>query len=155
MSCGFLKERPLEFKLTTSTAPTPLSTKNFIVPGSCPNAASIPFKIFEPLTVTSQFIPASNTTVTYEVNAVENGTVNSSNTFIAYITGQNVPVVVGIDSVENTASGKTSFSAALPFSNGFSTGLTIAAVVNSKRPFADANAVAAATLFGPGLLEIY
>jgi len=107
------------------------------------------------LTVANQFIPASNTTVAYEVNTFNNGIINSSSTFIAYISGQNFPVVVDIDSVKNTASGKTSFSAALPFSNGFSAGLTIAAVVNSKGPFADVNAVAAATLFGPGLLEIY
>lgn len=128
--------------------------QNFIVPGSCPNSASIPFKIFEPLAVTSPYIPASNTTVTYVATSATNVTFSANGTYLAYISGQNVPVVVDINSVK-TSGGRTSFSAPLPFSNGFSTGLTIAAVVNSKGPFADANAVADATLFGPGLLEIY
>lgn len=70
------------------------------------------------------------------------------------MTGQNSPVVVPIK--DNACSdGVCKFTADFPFvSKGFNRGLTVAAITNGAGPFADADAVAAATVFGPGLIEV-
>ncbi len=46
------------------------------------------------------------------------------------------------------------FSAFFPYDKYIMNGLTFAVVTNSAGPFASADDVAAATLFGPGLIEI-
>lgn len=123
-----------------------------IVPGSCPNINLITSKLpsFSPLNVLTANIPASNTTVQFSAS----GNVSSSANSIVYLSGQNVPVTVPITSVNMTGN-VTTFSASLPFSAGFAKGLTVAALVKGAgQTFANASAVAAATLAGPGLLEI-
>lgn len=127
--------------------------QNFVVPGSCPNANTIPFTVFPPLKVLNNYIPSRNTTLSYQIQPTSLATISSSSC-VAYITGQDVPVVVPVTNIQKTGDGSIIFDAELPFDEGFSNGLTIAAVVSSAGPFADANAVAAKTLFGPGLLEI-
>lgn len=72
---------------------------------------------------------------------------------IAYISGQNKPVVRTIKSVRR-AGGKMTFKVDFPFHEGFSSGLTIAALVKSSGPFATPAAVAEATVAGPGLIEV-
>ena len=46
------------------------------------------------------------------------------------------------------------FTANFPYDENVMNGLTIAAVVTSVAHYSDADAVAAATVFGPGLIEI-
>ena len=81
------------------------------------------------------------------------GRVSCEENAVVYITGQNLPVTVPILSSE-FARGVTRFTASFPFEEGFANGLTIAAVVNGTGSFATPDAVAAATLYGPGLIEV-
>lgn len=46
------------------------------------------------------------------------------------------------------------FTASFPYQEYVMDGLTIAAVTNSVGPFSDASDVAAATLYGPGIIEL-
>lgn len=123
----------------------------FIVPGSCPaNIAAITaggIATFKPITVVSTPAPV-NSTITYSVP----GTVSASANSLVYLSGQNLPVTVPIANV-NSMGGATTFTADFPFALGFAKGLTIAAVVNGSGQFANSSAVAAATAFGPGLIE--
>lgn len=71
-----------------------------------------------------------------------------------YISGQNLPVTVPITAV-TVADGATTFKASFPFQAGFANGLTIAAVVKEVgETYATPDAVAAATVYGPGLIEV-
>jgi hypothetical protein len=72
---------------------------------------------------------------------------------VVFINQQNVPVVQPI-TVSPSNNNLVTFSAPFPYSKNEMNGLTIAAVVQGSGPFADVDAVAAATLFGPGLIEI-
>lgn len=81
------------------------------------------------------------------------GAVSSSANSIVYLSGQNVPVTVPI-SVGSTVAGKTTFTASFPFAEGFAHGLTIAALVKGTGKFKSNDAVAAATVYGPGLIEV-
>lgn len=125
--------------------------QSVIVPGSCPNINLISDNVptFGALNVLSM-PPAANSTVYYSVN----GTVTSSANSLVYISGQNLPVTVAISNV-GSKNGLTTFQAPLPFDTGFAKGLTIAAVVKgSGQSFANVSAVATATVFGPGIIEI-
>lgn len=122
----------------------------FIVPDSCPqplSAVNIPS--FSPLNVLSQ-PEAKNSTLKYSVK----GTISASANSLVYISGQNFPVTVPISDVV-VADGATTFKASFPFESGFANGLTIAAVVKEVgKTYASPDAVAAATVYGPGLIEV-
>jgi hypothetical protein len=122
---------------------------SFFVAGSCPNIDAIGLTAFPALTV--ETIPKNvNSTQRFSID----GTVNASNVSVAYISGQNLPVTVPISNV-NTEGGKTYFFAPFPFNDGFSRGLTIGALVSGYLPEFNSSAeVAAATLYGPALIEI-
>jgi hypothetical protein len=82
------------------------------------------------------------------------GTVSASNASIAYVSGQNTPVTVPISNV-NTQGGTTYFFASFPYDAGFARGLTIGALVHgANATFNSTAAVAAATIYGPALIEI-
>ena len=72
---------------------------------------------------------------------------------LVYINQQNVPVV---EKLQNPASsnGMTTFEALFPYDQFEMNGLTIAVLTNSAGPFADVDAVAAATVAGPALIEV-
>ena len=96
---------------------------------------------------------AKNTTLEFSVP----GTVTASCNSIVYLSGQNVPLTVPISVISNSAGdNSTHFTASFPFASGlFANGLTIAALVNSAgQTFASNDDVAAATIFGPGLIEV-
>lgn len=120
----------------------------FIVPGSCPNIEAIGLTAFPALTVESTPGP-KNSTQEFSIQ----GTVNQGEASIAYISGQNLPVVVPITNVQ-TEDGVTTFCAEFPFESGFARGLTIGALVKGAGPFSSAAEVAAATLNGPALIEV-
>ena len=128
----------------------------FIVPGSCPAAINAIGTVggvatFQPLTVESTPGPV-NSTVTYSVP----GTVASGSNSLVYLSGQNLPLTVPICNVRSV-NGLSYFDADFPFQASvaqFAKGLTIAAVVEGTGSFANSSAVAAATLFGPGLIEV-
>lgn len=125
----------------------------FIVPGSCPQdiaaIAGAGLKTFGPLEVITT-PEAMNMTLEFAAP----GDVGPDTNSIVYISGQNVPVTVPISTV-TSIDGYSHFTASFPFESGFAHGLTIAALVNSAgETFASNDAVAAATLFGPGLIEV-
>ena len=65
-----------------------------------------------------------------------------------------MPVTVPISSVKE-CEGKYEFEASFPFDKGFANGLTIAALVKGTgESFKSNDAVAAATVYGPGLIEV-
>ena len=121
----------------------------FIVPGSCPNIDTIGLEAFPPLTV--ETVPkAMNGTQLFSVK----GSIPASNVSMVYISGQNIPVTVPISNI-NSNGGKTFFFAPFPYDSGFARGLTIGALVSgSMLSFNSSADVAAATLYGPALIEV-
>ena len=138
--------------LTRSAGPFAFSVLNqaVVVPGSCPNSNIINLPIFGALTVDTQNIQPKNQNL--EFSFTNNGT-DTSSISLVYINQQNVPVVEPVKDVK-TKGDTVTFKAFFPFDKFIMNGLTIAAVTNSAGPFASADEVAAATLFGPGLIEI-
>ena len=123
--------------------------QSFIVPGSCPQPLSnVNLKTFQPLTVVTK-PEAKNQELEYSVI----GAVNKELSSIVYLSGQNLPLTVPIKSVSEKH-GKTIITADFPFEDGFANGLTIAALVQGTGSFSSNQAVADATLFGPGLIEV-
>ncbi|KAH6722774.1 late sexual development protein [Leptodontidium sp. MPI-SDFR-AT-0119] len=121
----------------------------FIIPGSCPNIQAIGLTAFPALTITST-PEAKNSTQQF---GIEGGNITESSASIAYISGQNLPVVVSLSNVITNGS-MTTFSAAFPYDAGFARGLTLGALVKGSGPFNSSSAVAAATLNGPALIEV-
>lgn len=76
----------------------------------------------------------------------------SSLSYVTYVNQQNKPVSVQISNI-NLQNNKITFEAMFPGKTDFLNGLTIAAVT-STNTFASADDVAAATQFGPGLIEV-
>jgi len=148
--------------LTTSTREFAFSALNqdFVVAGSCPNIGTIDLPIFEPLTIVTADIKAAEQDLQFSITATgkEYGYAqwgsDCSGLSLVYINQQNVPVVEALKNVK-VSDYTITFDALFPF-NGttFGNGLTLAAVTNSSGPFTSADAVAKATIFGPGLIEI-
>lgn len=124
--------------------------QTFIVPGSCPEPLSaLGLTTFGPLEVVTT-PEAKNMTLEFAAP----GNVGPDTNSIVYISGQNLPVTVPISPVTSIA-GFSHFTASFPFESGFAHGLTIAALVKGAgQTFMSADEVAAATLFGPGLIEV-
>jgi hypothetical protein len=137
--------------LLTGSAPQFVYTaiSQFIVPDSCPNINVIGLTAFPALTV--ETMPkAMNSTQLFSVE----GTVSAANATMVYISGQNLPVSVPISNV-NTQGGKSYFFAPFPYDEGFARGLTIGALTSgANMKFNSTADVAAATMFGPALIEI-
>lgn len=122
----------------------------FIVSGTCPNINVIGLTAFPSLTVENT-PKAQNTTLLYSIAA---SNISSTSASIAYLSGQNVPVVVPISDV-TTSGGKTYFFASFPYDAGFARGLTVGALVNGYMPtLANASQVASYTLAGPALIDV-
>ena len=137
----FLTGVPPQFAFT--------ALNSFFVPGSCPNLNLVNLTAFEALNVIST-PAAKNSTLEFSCA----GTVGTEDNSLVYLSGQNLPVVVPICNVVSV-DGMTHFTADFPFESGFSKGLTIAALVKGVNlTFSDAADVAAATIYGPGLIEV-
>jgi hypothetical protein len=121
----------------------------FIVPGSCPNIDIIGLKAFPPLTL--ETVPeAKNSTELFSVE----GHVTARNASMVYLSGQNVPVTVPISNI-NTQGGRTFFFAPFPYDSSFARGLTIGILVSGSKPVFNTSAeAAAATIYGPALIEV-
>jgi hypothetical protein len=143
--------------LTRSAAPFAFSAlnQNFVVPGTSHGAGndelfkSLP--IFGVLNVESKNIKLENQEIEFSV------TTNSTDSDFAeynvvFINQQNVPVVSPIKNLQKNGDVAT-FSAYYAAADLIADALTIAAVAKGSS-FPDVPSVAAATLFGPGLIEI-
>lgn len=152
--------------LTASTRDFAFSAlnQNFIVPGSCPNFNSIDLKVFGTLTVETpaKDIKPQAQTIEFSFQFGEGGLdpawkSDCSGLELVFINQQNVPKVAKLESVHvDLNAHKVTFSALFPFDAAtFGNGLTLAAVVNpSGADLTTVDGVAAATAFGPGLIEI-
>ncbi|RHZ63580.1 putative sexual development protein (LsdA) [Aspergillus thermomutatus] len=139
----FLTTSDLNFAFTAIQA--------FVVPGSCPNIDEIPLETFHFLAILT---PPANTTQTIRVawRPTETGA-PGQHVWMTYINQLNLPIVepMNIISVEHrTVVAEVLF----PYDEYLMNGLTIAAVTNSSGPFPNANAVARATVAGPGLIVV-
>ncbi|TVY24000.1 hypothetical protein LHYA1_G006933 [Lachnellula hyalina] len=144
--------------------------QNFVVPGSCPNIQDITndknIAIFDALAVETdggnlkpQTQNVKFSFVASEIKPEWKGT-NSDWTGLSlvYINQQNAPISEKLLNVQATvgSNGITiSFEASFPFDGvAFGNGLTLAAVVPSNSDVSSVTTVSAATLAGPGLIEV-
>jgi len=137
--------------LTTSTGEFAFNAiaQNFIVPGSCDSVfETIGVPMLDTLVING--MPGdTNQTVTFTTSCTHT---TEGADFLAYISGQNSPVIVPISNVQVNGDMAT-FEASLPFANGFAKGLTIAALVNTT-DLATAADVTAVAFAGPGLIQV-
>jgi hypothetical protein len=122
-----------------------------VVPNSCPNSNLIELPHFQPLTIATAPITANDQTLQFSIAADANAP--ATGVSIVYINGQNTPLVEEVNNI-NIQNGVATFEATFPYTENLLNGLTIAALVAGNGPFADADAVAQATIAGPGLIEI-
>lgn len=135
--------------LTTEAPQFAFSFLKTVIVGECPGVDLVSKSVpsFPPITVVGK-PAAANSSVEYSVPGSVDGA------YLAYLSGPSLPVVVPITDVKSVA-GVTTFVAEFPFASGtFAKGLTIAAVVKGCGPFANSSEVAAATLYGPGIIEV-
>jgi len=140
--------------LTTSTREFAFSAlnQNFVVPGSCPNSNTIALPVFKPLTITSIYVETKSQLLEFSIAPISG--VDYTTLSVTYINQQNTPVVEPFQNIE-VGSDAVKFKALFPFDGTtFGNGLTIAAVTSGASSFASAEAVAAATIAGPGLIEV-
>ena len=141
--------------LTRSAGPFAFSALNQLVVanGSCPSQNNPLFDalpIFGALAIDTKHIQLKDQTLTFSITSNSS---DNSGWHVVYINQQNVPVVESISNVK-TSGDTITFDAYFPAADLIMDGLTIAAVTDSAGPFANVSAVADATLFGPGLIEI-
>jgi hypothetical protein len=149
--------------LTASTRDFAFSAlnQNFIVPGSCPNFNTINLKVFGTLTVETKDIKPQNQDIDFSFEIPKTGLApewkpDCSGLELVYINQQNVPQVAKVKKVDvDLHAGKVTITAIFPFDQAnFGNGLTLAAVVLASGDLTTVDGVAAATQFGPGLIEL-
>ena len=140
--------------LTTATRDFAFSAiQSFVVPGSCPNIATIKLKTFKPLTVETANIKPETQNIKFSTLKKDAGSYSMDQLRVVFISGQNLPIVKKLDKV-NMLAEKIVFEAAFPYDEFVMNGLTVVAVTQGKTEFANAGEVADAAVFGPGLIEI-
>jgi hypothetical protein len=149
--------------LTASTRDFAFSALNqiFIVPGSCPNLNTINLKVFGALTVETDNIKPQVQDIDFSFKIPPTGLApewkpDCSGLELVFINQQNVPLVAKVKKVDvDTHGGKVTITAIFPFDEAkFGNGLTLAAVVLASGDLTTVDGVAAATQFGPGLIEV-
>ncbi|KAF2216940.1 hypothetical protein CERZMDRAFT_108824 [Cercospora zeae-maydis SCOH1-5] len=134
----------------------------FVVPGTCGNLDAIKIPILLPLTVVNPpkakdsnvrfMFPLHADVSTVDVSkVVKDG--DYSGLKLVLVNQQNKPIVQDLKDVK-VKNGVVSFKAAFPFTENELNGLTIAAVTAGKSDFANPDEVAAASIAGPGLIEV-
>lgn len=128
--------------------------QNFIVPGSCPSSnPAVNLTVFAPLALLSTPC-AEDSTLTFSFKRGPGNTNSSLDDLqLVYINGQNAPVVESLTNLQYPDSDTVQFDAVFPQATDLMFGLTIAAVT-SVGNFSSVDDVAAATLFGPALIEV-
>ncbi|KAL4913302.1 hypothetical protein BDW62DRAFT_166889 [Aspergillus aurantiobrunneus] len=125
--------------------------QTFTVPTTCPSIADIKLRTFAPLEIVTPAEPRTHKVqIAWNHGAEDN---KDKLLWLAYINQQNAPIVVPIQVVvcEDT---KSIAEAVIPYDEFLLNGLTVAAVVNRRGPFANAAAVAQATVYGPALFIV-
>ena len=145
--------------LTAATREFAFSALNqaFVVPGSCPNANTIDLPIFGALSPNPQFLDPKDQEVTFSFSATGQYAECAQaieSLKLVYINQQNVPVIATLTSATSDDAGTITLVAQFPYSQYLLNGLTIAAVVDGSASLTTVVEVAAATKFGPGLIEV-
>lgn len=128
----------------------------FVVPGTCGNLDAIDIPILEPLTVVTPPTAAdSDITYSYEVTPAIMKELNgdASGLRLVLINQQNTPIVQELENLKLSGTTAT-FTSPFPYTANILDGLTIAAVTNGKTAFASPDEVAAAAIWGPGLISV-
>ncbi|RDW78839.1 putative sexual development protein (LsdA) [Aspergillus mulundensis] len=126
-------------------------SNSFALPNTCPNLGDIKLRIFEPLNIVTR--PEARThkiQVTWTHGPDES---KESLLWVAYINQHNVPIVAPVQVVSCDGS-KSTAVVVVPYDEFLMNGLTVMAVVNRRGPFANAEAVARATVYGPALFIV-
>ncbi|KAL4807871.1 hypothetical protein BDV18DRAFT_151724 [Aspergillus unguis] len=135
--------------LTTSHVDFAFTYANtFVLPGTCPNLGDIKLRTFKPLEIITR--PEARThkiQISWTHGPEDN---KDDLLWLVYINQLNDPVVVPIQVVSCDDRVATAV-VVVPYEEFLLNGLTIAAVVDRRGPFANAAAVAEATVYGPGL----
>lgn len=141
--------------------------QNFVVPNSCPNIGEIQLPIFGTLSVLTQnIVPEKDQTLQFEIDLstltnsqVQGGPTQSnyqnydwSQVSLVYINQQDVPITSQIKNVQ-LGFPKITFEADFPASSTNLNALTLSALAVGNN-FTSATAVASATLFGPGPIDV-
>ncbi|KAJ4320415.1 hypothetical protein N0V94_003386 [Neodidymelliopsis sp. IMI 364377] len=127
--------------------------QDFVLPDSCPNIATIPLKKFKPLSVETKTIPAETQNLKFSFAMKDAGMYDTNDMRLTWLNAQNQPIVKKFENVK-MENEKVFFEAQFPYDDFLMNGLTIAAVTMGAEEFADADKVAEATVFGPGLIEV-
>ncbi|KJX95842.1 sexual development protein [Zymoseptoria brevis] len=123
----------------------------FVVPGSCGNLDAIKVPILQPLTVVTPPMAAdSDITFSYPV---DKSITSPANLRLVYINQQNKPIVQELQNLKLEGNTVT-FTSPFPYTENLLNGLTIATVTNGPTSFANISEVAAAAVWGPGLIEV-
>jgi hypothetical protein len=134
----------------------------FVVPNSCPFPLSnIDLPIFPPLMSNggaTAAVEAKDQVISYSADLSScvaaknyvNG--NGAGLYLTYITGQQLPISVGITNVKWYGQ-QIQFEANFPFSKNVMFGLSLAALTTSNN-FDNAEAVANVTLAAPGIIQV-
>lgn len=138
--------------------------QNFVVPGSCPSLDLLEptLKIFDLLSLVTpgeEITSSQDSTLEYTFQTTNSTSPPSQNyaqesLYLTYVNQQNVPFSVPIQITGLEDNGAVSFTAPFPGQSQEMNGLTIAALTNCDGPFATVDDVAAATIFGPALIEV-
>lgn len=149
------KTTPAQPFLTTAARDFAFTAiQSFIVPGSCPNINTIPLQTFKPLNVLTPNIKPKTQYIDFSIS-LKGLNVDVKTLSLVLINALNKPIVSKLTNVRTNSKSKVvKFSAKFPFDDFLLHGLTIAAVTQGANSFADADAVANATIFGPGLIEV-
>lgn len=138
--------------LTTSTGLLAFNAiaSSFIVPGSCDVVFAT---IGTPIINTLGFIEEPEPKDAIIKLRTSYTQAKPGSDFIAYISGQNKPVVVPISDVQVDGH-KATLCAPFPFDQGFSKGVTLAVLVNTDVGLDTAADVTAAAIAGPAAAQI-
>lgn len=143
--------------LTASTRQFAFSAlnQNFVVPNSCPNANTIPLPIFGKLALLSRDPKPEDQTLVFRMTPLPNQEANPQGMSIVYINQQLVPIVLPLEGLsQREPGGPVDVRAFFPYKEFLMNGLTMALLVEGAGPLPNVTAVAAATRFGPALIEI-
>ncbi|KAL4980284.1 hypothetical protein BDW66DRAFT_156858 [Aspergillus desertorum] len=138
--------------LTTSDVNFAFTWANsFVLPGTCPNVGDIKLRIYEPLKIVTYPEPRTRK---IQISWSHGPNESKENLlWVAYINQQNVPIVVPLQVVACDEYRSTA-DVVVPYDDFLLNGLTVMAVVNRRGPFANAEAVARATVYGPALFIV-
>ncbi|KAL5003081.1 hypothetical protein BDV10DRAFT_155512 [Aspergillus recurvatus] len=138
--------------LTTSDVSFAFTWANsFALPGTCPNLGDIKLRTFESLEIMTRPEPRTHKIQISWSHGPDESKENLL--WVAYINQQNVPIVAPLQVVACDGY-RTTADVIVPYDDFLLNGLTVMAVVNRRGPFANAEAVARATVYGPALFIV-